>query len=336
MILNGLTQFSLASAALRLVLCGVMIGVAVSAVRKGTKSDCDSGAAVLVTMLALLIGSLALLSWPMYFATLQSYVEQWPGTMCIYGVLQVGGGSGDARWMPLVAEAVIWIKPLLALSLGAWCVAHLLNRTTHEGQLERTVVTLVLTLGLFGGIDAALEGGYLLTPKRNASPAPGCCVVQFSTAHSEPGSWSARLQPIDPKLASTLFFISTIGLAVGLWITAGLRSPGRNLSPNLLTALGLLVAPLGWVFFSRTVTPAVLNDARSFCLYDLIPLSPQADAGGALLILGLILLLCGRFALYLTPRAEHDAPAHSLCRGLFRSASICLFISVMLLALCLT
>jgi hypothetical protein len=333
MILNGLTQFSLASAALRLLLCAVMIGAAVLSWRRRSNPDARHGAEVLATMLALLMGGLALLSWPLYFATLQSYVDQWPGTMCIYGVLHVGGGIGESRWIPVLAEAIVWLKPLVALALGAWWVAHLLNRSTQHGQLDRTVFALVCGLGLICGVDATLEGSYLLSPKAEASPSPGCCVVQFSTAHSQPGSWSERLRQVDPNSSSAVFFLGTIGLAVALW-TLGGRSKRGALLANFVAALGLCETAFAWVFISRALTPLISKDPRNFCLYDLLPISPSVDAGGALLIAGVVLLLCGRFALVLGPQADDTAAAQSLSRRLFRTASVCLMTSAVLLAIC--
>src|SRR5437016_3685004 len=47
----------------------------------------------LVCMLGLLLLALNLASWPVLYLLLQSYVPQWPGVMCIYGVTRIGEGS---------------------------------------------------------------------------------------------------------------------------------------------------------------------------------------------------------------------------------------------------
>src|SRR5262245_47010708 len=37
--------------------------------------------------------TLNVLTWPAFYGLLQSYVPQWPGVMCIYGVTRIGLGS---------------------------------------------------------------------------------------------------------------------------------------------------------------------------------------------------------------------------------------------------
>src|SRR5689334_1488425 len=40
-------------------------------------------------------------AWPIFYLLLQSYVPEWPGVMCIYGVTRIGSGSlGASRFLP--------------------------------------------------------------------------------------------------------------------------------------------------------------------------------------------------------------------------------------------
>src|SRR5438034_2096252 len=47
----------------------------------------------LLFLLAGLLLALNVLSWPIFYLLLQSYVVEWPGIMCIYGVTRIGVGS---------------------------------------------------------------------------------------------------------------------------------------------------------------------------------------------------------------------------------------------------
>src|SRR5690242_14227943 len=45
---------------------------------------------------AIVLLALNIACWPLFYMLLQSYVSQWPGVMCIYGVTRVGAGSQGA------------------------------------------------------------------------------------------------------------------------------------------------------------------------------------------------------------------------------------------------
>src|SRR5438105_394814 len=47
----------------------------------------------LLYLTAFVLVALSIVSWPVLYLLLQSYVAEWPGAMCIYGVTQIGAGS---------------------------------------------------------------------------------------------------------------------------------------------------------------------------------------------------------------------------------------------------
>src|SRR6187200_2055811 len=74
----------------------------------------------LLALSALLLLTLNLVSWPLFYALLQSYVGEIPGVMCIYGVTRVGEGSlGRARYLPTLTSLLQWTKPLLVFIGGS-------------------------------------------------------------------------------------------------------------------------------------------------------------------------------------------------------------------------
>src|SRR4051794_36975076 len=61
----------------------------------------------LLSLLALLVLGLNLAAWPLLYLLLQSYVPEWPGVMCIYGVTRIGaGGVGSSRFLPGLLTAL--------------------------------------------------------------------------------------------------------------------------------------------------------------------------------------------------------------------------------------
>ena len=72
----------------------------------------------LLSLLALLLLGLNLASWPLLYLLLQSYVPDWPGVMCIYGVTRVGAGSTASSIPPALLTALQGISPCWCSSAG--------------------------------------------------------------------------------------------------------------------------------------------------------------------------------------------------------------------------
>ncbi len=113
----------------------------------------------LLFLLAGLLLALNILSWPIFYLLLQSYVPEWqPAVMCIYGVTQIGLGTlGPSRFLPRLVTGLQTTKPLLVFLSGAWFVLYLVNRRTRTAPLTGRVLLLLLAAGLLAIADAAAE-----------------------------------------------------------------------------------------------------------------------------------------------------------------------------------
>src|SRR5215470_11080001 len=66
----------------------------------------------LLFQMATVLFALNIVSWPILYLVLQSYVPEWPEVMCIYGVTRIGTGSmGTARYLPLLLQFLQATKP---------------------------------------------------------------------------------------------------------------------------------------------------------------------------------------------------------------------------------
>src|SRR3954447_3858665 len=131
-------------------------------------------------MMAGLLLAVNVLSWPVLYLLLQSYVPEWPGVMCIYGVTRVGAGSlGPSRFLPALVTTLQAMKPALIFLSGAWFVLHLVNRRTRTAPLTGRVLLLVVLLGLVAAGDAGVELAYLAIPKKEVFLSAGCCTEAF-------------------------------------------------------------------------------------------------------------------------------------------------------------
>src|SRR4051794_38955655 len=77
----------------------------------------------LLSLLALLLLGLNLASWPLLYLLLQSYVPEWPGVMCVYGITRIGEGTvGVSRFLPGLLTALQALKPAVVFASGCWFV----------------------------------------------------------------------------------------------------------------------------------------------------------------------------------------------------------------------
>jgi hypothetical protein len=123
---------------------------------------------------------LNVVAWPLLYLLLQSYVPEWPGVMCVYGVTRIGAGSiGPSRFLPALVTALQMLKPALVFLSGAWLALHLLNRNTRTAPLTGRVLMLLVLVGFLAVADAAIEAAYLAIPKKEVFLSTGCCSEAF-------------------------------------------------------------------------------------------------------------------------------------------------------------
>ena len=80
----------------------------------------------LVLLVAVVVLGIRLVNWPLFYATLQSFVPDIDGAMCIFGVTQV------KRVLTGISEI---IKPLAFFLIGAWLLIHILDQKTETSPL---------------------------------------------------------------------------------------------------------------------------------------------------------------------------------------------------------
>jgi hypothetical protein len=240
-----------------------------------------------------LLLALNLVSWPVLYLLLHSYVAEWPGVMCIYGVTRIGAGStGTSRFLPGLLQALQWAKPTLVFCSGAWFVLFLINRRTQTSPLSNRIVAILIVVGLLAAGDAVAEGAYVLIPKKEEGPSLGCCTGAFDEASQSIGlAPDAVLGVRDRPLLSAAFFVMNAGIVLGLF-RAVIRAQQRPEVPRL-TALfvgALATLPVSAAFLVQILAPVVLRLPYHHCPYDLIPKAPEV-------VLGVVFYLWGMFSL---------------------------------------
>jgi hypothetical protein len=246
----------------------------------------------LVSLLALLLLGLNLTSWPLLYLLLQSYVPEWPGVMCIYGVTRVGAGSvGAAGFLPGLITALQALKPALVFVSGAWFVLYLVNRGTRTGPLLGRLFAVLAVAGTLAAVSAGVELTYLSIPKKEQKLSAGCCTGDLE----EPaGAWAEVADVVErpgarPWLYAAYYAtnLALLGTLFGLTRRARPVRSAAALVPLLAGALLTFAAAA--VFLTEVVAPALLRLPFHHCPYDLVPGAPDA-------LVGVVLFVGGTFA----------------------------------------
>jgi hypothetical protein len=315
--MNPYAVLDAALSLLRLALALLALGLAVGAWRASRgplspeRRQGLEDRSYLLALVGLVSLGLALVSWPLLYLLLQSYVPQWPGVMCVYGVTRIGTGStGPARVLPGLLTALQLAKPALVFCGGAWLALYLVNRRTPTAPLAGRVLAALAALGLLAAGDAAGELAYLAIPKHEERPSPGCCTA----AADDPshGTWQSP-DPVlgvgdRPVLTAAYYAVNgvmLIGLyASGVWSLGAMPTALRghegpshahakpwawhptdvSLTLRLLGAAA--VVPISAAFLVDVVAPVVLRLPYHHCPYDLLPVAPEAVLAAALSVAG--------------------------------------------------
>jgi hypothetical protein len=279
----------------RLVCALVIIGLGVSACWKSLRPLGPEGKkhledrCYLLFLTGAVLLALNLVSWPLLYLLLQSYVSEWPDVMCIYGVTRIGTGSvGASRFLPDLLLTLQLLKPALIFLSGAWFTLYLINRRTETAALLSRILALLVLVGLFSLADAAAETGYLLIPKKEESASLGCCTAVFDDPSH--GVWRSP-EPVfhigdNPGLSAAYFGANAAMVLTLVALTVQMRR--RQRLPRLLPlVLGALITlPLSLAFLIEVASPILLQLPYHHCPYDLIPKAPETMLAVALFLGG--------------------------------------------------
>jgi hypothetical protein len=286
----------------------------------------------LLLLLALLLIWLNLISWPLLYALLQSYVSEFSGVMCIYGVTRVGEGSlGSARHLPSLLVVLQFSKPALVFAGGTWFALYLLNRACASGPLLPRLLIMLVPLGALASLDGIVELAYLVIPKVEDVPSAGCCTIDRGSGSLEPPGLTGESAR---GVLTALFFAGAGAMVAALTKSTWKRSllPGaRTMTGHCIGALALTA--IGGVFLVDVAAPTLLGLPLHRCPYDLIERVPEA-------VVAIVLFLgggyCVGWAWALRVMGMHPETAEHLptaVHSTLRAALWCYFCSVTMLSI---
>ena len=327
MILNGYAILVLFAAGLRLLLAPLVVGLALAGSWRRVQAECTKGAErhedrhYLAMSLTLLLILLNLLSWPLVYLLLLSYVPHWSGVMCIYGVMEVGAGStGATGYLPALLRFLQLSKPLLLFLGGGWLVLYVLNRQTRTAPLMQRLAIMLLPLGTLAAADAAAELAYVVIPKKDEVPSAGCCTTAFGNRGGPARLASGSLDDGGHRrLLSAAYYGCNLALILGM--TVGTRRRHRlpgSLELVLMLFGGLIVLAIGSLFLVDVAVPTLLELPYHRCPYDLIAQVPEAVVAVTIFLAGCFALGWAAVARWCGRCPETEPLIPGMVRGLLR------------------
>jgi hypothetical protein len=236
----------------------------------------------LLALLGYLVLGVSLISWLVFYLMLDSFVPQWPGAMCIYGVTQIGlGSNGIYGWLPKLVSLVQILKPALVFAAGAALVLYQFYRHLGTRTLLPRVASLFSVVAVMASLDATTALAYLAIPKRENVPTSGCCSA--SAVGHEP------VQPpgLDEQQRLRWGYYGCYLVIGALLLQRTRRSDRARLSLELpLLAMAALTLAVSMQFLIEVASPRLLHLPYHRCLYDLVPGVPESGVVLALLLWG--------------------------------------------------
>jgi hypothetical protein len=279
----------------------------------------------LVLLVAVVLFGIRLLNWPLFYATLQSFVPDIDGAMCIFGVTQV---------KRVLTGASEFIKPVSFFLIGAWLLLHLLDQKTQTSPLMgRKLLFLCFTAAVVV-VESLLD---ILLMLRIAPGTLVSCCTTVTDILERPTRLVPRavLGPRYGYLLGTGSYVVTIVLTA-LLVAAMVRTRpmhpagGRRALGGALFLLAVLNAGLFVLAQVEVHAPRIMGLPFHHCLYCLWQYVPDTILMYLLFVLGssavgwaFVLDLFGR-------SGETGSALPSLMRALYGFSAFCLAASLVM------
>jgi hypothetical protein len=120
----------------------------------------------LVLLIMVIVLLVRLINWPLFYITLQSFISDIEGAMCIFGVTQVKPG---------LTRFLEFLKPITFFLIGGWFILHILDRATKTSPLMGRKLLLLSIISLLVLIDSI--GDILLMIGIAPESLVSCCTT---------------------------------------------------------------------------------------------------------------------------------------------------------------
>ncbi|MDR4508095.1 MAG: hypothetical protein MRJ65_07655 [Candidatus Brocadiaceae bacterium] len=238
----------------------------------------------LIFLIACVVLSIRMFSWPWFYLMLQSLVPEVPGAMCMFGVTRI---------LPTTVLFLQIIKPISFFFIGGWLLCYYIDKSIPTTPFKRKILYYLLPICVLLLVDSSMEISYVLRMKPMISVS--CCATYFDvplrpSAMIPQSLFGKHYQ----KTLYVLYYFTNIILIIFLALTLskkGMISYRKYLYYGL-AMIAILNIPIVIFAFSEIIAPRLMQLPYHHCLYCFIGNGIVPDAP---IIFGLFIL--GTFAI---------------------------------------
>lgn len=278
----------------------------------------------LVFWMGVVLLSIRLVMWPFFYFTLNSFVSEIEGAMCIFGVTKV---------IPTLTTILELLKPITFFMGGLWLVLYHLHRKTtviSRNEGGKVVLPLLLILAFISGGDAV--GSIWLWIKMSPELAISCCTVitdipkRFTVLVPQ-----AILGPTYQQALLPAYYggnLITIAVLARLFWEMRKGRPLKFFSMAGLFTIALVNGIVSLFAFVEVLGPRLMGLSFHHCLYCLLGLVTDAPIFLGLLILGTFAALGIPVVYLLSINNSEPGRLNRILKKLVVLAAICLAVSL--------
>jgi len=229
----------------------------------------------LVFLIMVIVLLIRLINWPLFYITLQSFISDIEGAMCIFGVTQVKVS---------LTRFLEFLKPITFFLIGGWLILHILDRATKTSPLIKRELLLLSVISLLVLIDSM--GDILLMIGIAPESLVSCCTTVTDILNRP-----TRTTPesfFGPEYARPLqafFFITHLTLIGFIGVSLKFRI-FRRLILGLLSLFAILNAFVFLLSQIEVFAPRMMHLPFHHCIYCLWQYVPDSIVMYLLFILG--------------------------------------------------
>jgi hypothetical protein len=229
----------------------------------------------LVLLIMVIVLLIRLINWPLFYVTLQSFISDIEGAMCIFGVTQV---------KPTLTRFLEFIKPINFFLIGGWLILHVLDRSTKTSPLMRRKLLLLSIIGLFVLVDS-FGDLFLMTGIAPESLVSCCTTITDILNRPTRTTPESFFGPEYAQSLQILFFITHLALIGFVSVSLKFKIFHRPIL-GLLFLFSILNTVIFLLSQIEVFAPAMMHLPYHHCLYCLWQYVPDSIVMYSLFILG--------------------------------------------------
>ncbi|MGZ3613244.1 MAG: hypothetical protein ACXU9X_05065 [Thermodesulfobacteriota bacterium] len=229
----------------------------------------------LILLIMVIVLLVRLINWPLFYITLQSFISDIEGAMCIFGVTQVKPG---------LTRFLEFLKPITFFLIGGWLILHILDRATKTSPLMRRKLFLLSIISLLVLIDS-LGDIFLILGIAPESLVSCCTTITDILNRPTRTTPEAFFGPEYAHFLQILFFITHLALIGFIGVSLKFKIFRRPIL-GLLFLFAILNAFIFLLSQIEVFAPRMMHLPFHHCLYCLWQYVPDSIAMYLFFILG--------------------------------------------------